>query len=301
MYNSEVKELFLNSLEGSYREGTIKQYKNLFNKSAETEEIFDRDIYEMNLEQCKQLLKSYSNRSVDMFEVYCSMLKTYKAWSIKEGYDPSLINFFGMLTVDDAWDYIDRRAISERVTSYEDLLSFEKLVFNPQDLVVLILPFIGVSIEEMLDLKVKDIHENYIQLPNRQIPIDSKIHNIINEAIEQEDYFVGNGAPSGRITSMTINKTDYVLRRCGQDRFDQPTKPLVKNRINRMKKYLGKNISITNLALSGKVYMAKEIIKQKSEITKDDWMSINERFGVTGDKIYEYWSVTKQRVMPYLN
>lgn len=306
MYNGRIKELFLDSLNGKYAKGTIKIYRNILNKSGEIEEIYNKDIANFNAEQCRQLLQSFSNRSREMFAVNRSCLETYESWAISNGHNETLINCFSNITIDNADEYIDHRAIAKKITTYDELLNFEKIVINPQDLLSLVCPFIGAygkEAKEIINLKVEDLHEDYIQLDNRKLPVDSRIHAIIQDAIDQDEYYVGNGEPDDyvRAPMRVINKTQYILRFVGSTKFEQGSYNLVKGRIDRLKKYCGNNISITNLILSGKVHMAKEIMKEKGEITKEDWMSINERFGITGDKILDYWTVTKEKVMPYLN
>lgn len=306
MYNADTKELFLNSLIGRYAEGTIIMYRRILNKAEETEEVYGVDIYDFNLEQCQQLLKSYSNRSKDMFAVNRSILETYSEWCIVEGYNPSRINYFSMITIDNADEYIDHNAIAKKVLTYEDLWELEKMIINPQDFMSLLCPYIGVygkEAKEMIELKVNDVYEDHIHLKNRDIPIDDLTYAMFQDAINQEEYFTENGEPSEntRITTRSINKTEYVIRVTGSTKFEQASYNLIKGRLDRLKKFCGSNLTLTNLMLSGKVHIAKEILKQKGEIMKEDWIEINKRFGATDEKALNYWTVTKERVNPYLN
>lgn len=305
MYNKNVKDMFFEEIKDRYAEGTIRIFETTLNKAAETEEILGKDIYEMNFEECKQLLKGYTNRSVDMFNGNRSRLETYKAWCVKEGYDPTLMNFFSMISVTDSDDYIDHLSINNRVISYEELLGFENEIENYQDFVYAVLPFIGVygkTAQEMIDLEVKDVYETHIELLNRQIPIDDKVYNILINAIEEKDYRLGNGLSTRtNDTERVINPTEWVLRTVGSKKYDKVNYPLVQSKMQRLQKYLGNNINITNLMLSGKVHFAKEILEEKGELTNKDWININKRFGYSDKGSVQYASVTKNRVMKYLD
>jgi hypothetical protein len=305
MYNESVKQMFLDSLKGRYTEGTIRLFEQMFKKSERTENMYKKDIYEMNLDECRQVLKSYSNRSVEMFSVNRSRLESYKAWAISEGYDSTLINFFSMLTIADAEEYIDLLAIEDKVISYEQLLEFENDIENYQDYIVLVLPFFAVYGKEAVEIrnfKISDLYPDYIQLETRKVPIDEKIYEIITKTINEEDYSVGNGDPGAgtKATEREINKTEYVVRYSGRTKSGQVNYQLVKGRVDRLKKYLGNNITITNLMLSGKVHVAKQILAEKGSIEKEDWVFINERFGVAPNKSLDYWTVTRARVSRYL-
>ena len=51
---------------------------------------------------------------------------------------------------------------------------------------------------------------------------------------------------------------------------------LIKNRVDRLKKYLG-DITLTKLYFSGQVHLAKQILKQKGKLEKEDWIYINKK------------------------
>ncbi|MGE5438044.1 MAG: hypothetical protein ACM3O3_12595 [Syntrophothermus sp.] len=303
MYNQCIKEEFISDLKGKYAAGTIRLYRQLFNKAEETEEVFNKDINEMNFKEARELLKGYPNRSVNMFLINCSMLRTYKSWCLARNIKIEIPNYFSFLNRKDADDYVRTQYIKKKVISYETLLNFEHELLNYQDYVLLVLAFVGVSGKESIEireLKVSDVHTNYIQLHNRIIKINEKIYSIIKNAINEDVYDAGNGISDAKATQRYIHKNEYVVRLSGVDKNEPVNCQLVKGRIDRMQNYIGNNITVTNIKLSGMVYLAKEIIKQKEIILKDDWIKINRVFGFNEINSVNYWSVTKQKCEPYI-
>jgi hypothetical protein len=302
MYNDKIKSLFFNSLKG-YAEGTIRNYKFILNKASETEKMLDKDIYNFTLEECDKLLKSYSNKSLNMVCVNKSCLESYIDFCIYQGHiSPFQPNFFKSLSRRDLNRYVDFNTINNKYISYDELRELEEQCVNGQDAVGVRLLFIGVKGEEcveLLNLRVKNIREDRIILPHREVMIDENSYSLIQEAINQKVYEKGNGEVNitSKSSHMVINQSEYVLRPSGSSKQGELNYNTFRVRINRVREYFGNPyINIRNIWFSGIIHMLKQIKNKNGVLTNQDYINIHKIYGYNEAYIYK----TIEEVEKYL-
>jgi hypothetical protein len=302
MFNTELKERFLKSLNG-YAEGTIKNYRYILAVASQKgEEIRNKDLYAFTFEECVDVLKSYNNKSLDMVMVNKSCLESYINYCIQEGYMPSRINYFSGLQRKDMINFVDQNAIKSKYITYKDLVELENQCVNAQDAVIFRLLFIGVRGEEcseLLNLLVNNIHPTYIQLPNRKIEIDDQTYTLIQDAINQKEYLVGNGEPSEKIKApqKVINISPYVLRPSGSTKSGQLGYQTFRMRVNRMKNYFGNPyINIRNVWFSGMIHKCKQIKQEKGFLEHQDYKVVMEIYGYSEGYMFK----VKEEVDKYI-
>lgn len=295
MYNVELKERFLSE----YIPNTAKNYRYILEKASDTEEFLDKDICNFNSSERDKLISSYSNRSRLAVDVVVSALRKYTDFCIASGLVPDRVNYFGTIGGTDLDDYIDQTAISNKYVTLEQLREMQDTCFNPQDAICPELPFLGIKGKEaceILNIKKTDIKEDRIILPDREIMISSKTYALIQDAIEQNIYFSGNGESDAISTERVMNDSEYLLKPSGKDKHDMTYSAYI-NRIARIKRYFNNPyITINNLWVSGMIHRLKAIKEEKGELNKEDYQQINVEFGFDA----KYWSQTKTRVDPHL-
>jgi hypothetical protein len=298
MYNEELKNRFLSQR----RPTTQKHLKYLLNRAELTEQVINKDIYEMSSSEVDSLIRSFSPKSRSTVDVIISAFRNYITWCIEQGYVPDRINYFDTIGGKDLEKYIDKMAAENKYITYEQLLEIENLCANAQDAAIPELPFIGIKGEEaaeMLNLKFSNVQRDKIILPDREIPISDRTYELIMDAYNQTEYLRNNGnvSESARSTIMHLNTSDFILKSSGKNKVGALTYPALLMRMARIKDYFDNPyITINNLWVSGQINLAKQIKEEKGELTKDDYIEINKRFGYAE----VYWSLTKQRIQDYI-
>jgi hypothetical protein len=316
MYNREFKERFLE--ESDIEPSTQKTYRFVLEKAEATELNLGKDIYAFTPYECDVLINSFSRRSTQMVSVIISVLKRYMDFCISNNQvEKDYFNYFSTISGQpDFKKYVDKTALENKFITFDGLLEIQKILRNAQDMVQVELLFCGVNGkegEELLNLKVKDviaekrtningvvkIESAKIILPNREIPITNRTHGIIVDAVDQTEYYKGNGECISDVKNetMPINRTEYVLRAGGSTKSGKLTYPTLQMRINRIKEFFGNPyLTLTSIWHSGMLYQLSQIKETKGDVTKEDYQKINKLFGY-GEN---YWYQSKVRFSPFL-
>jgi hypothetical protein len=302
MYNKDFKERFL--AESGILPSTQKTYRFMLDKAESTEQQLNKDIYEFTPYECDQLIFSFSRKSNLMVSVIIACFKRYMDFCINNNQvEKDYFNYFGTISgQEDVEKYVDKTAIENKFITFEGLLEIHKILFNDQDMAQIELIFCGVNGkegEELINLKVTDIKQDRIILPNREIPITSRTYGIIEAAIDQEEYWKGNGelSETTRGETMTINHTEYVLRPAGSTKSGKLTYATLQMRINRIKEFFGNPyITLTSIWHSGMLYHLSQIKENTGRVTNDDYRRINKLFGYSESYAHQ----SKVRFSPFL-
>lgn len=302
-YDQELKERFIIR---NTNKGTQKNYEFILRKAATSHEIIlKKGVYNFNMEELNSLIGSYSNRSIEMIASNVSCLRNYIAFAIQEGYTSTNINLLdGIGGKKFLEQFLDKNAGDNKYITFKQLIELENQCLNPQDAVIPELLFVGVKGEnyhELRNLKITDISEDEIILPDRIIPISARTYDLIKDAIEQVDYYRGNGEDLGmsKSKSFKIKKSEYVVRTGGSKKSESEINcNTLISRVNRIKYYFNNPyLNITNIWVSGVIHFAKEIMKENNrDLEKEDYEKIGERFGYHPT----HWTTIKTKIIDYL-
>lgn len=300
MFNEEFKNRFLN--ESTLSESTKSIYQYIFKKTEGTEEILQKDIYEMNPYECDQLIYVFPRKSIDVITVTISCLKRYVDFCKDNNYVKNFFNYFSNIQdMTSIRKYLDVTAMENKYITLEELRECQEYCENFQDKVIAELLFIGIKGEELIDLinlKVKDVSYDKIILPDREILINEKTYEVIKGAIDETTYSKVNFAMSNlRASELMINPTEYVLRTAGSKKFGQLNYNSLLMRIQRLKKLFGKPyLNASNIWMSGMLHKLKEIKNIKGELIREDYQEICVLFGFNPVD----WYKIKGRLEEYL-
>lgn len=299
MYNEKIKKRFLE--ENDLLENTRRTYGYILTKASEFEsEIVEggKNIYDMTPYECDQLINAFSRRSEGVIFVIITCLKQYVDFAkVNNLIENDAYNYFSTLTgIDTIRKYLDKTADENKYISYEQLIEMESYCLNAQDAVIPELLFVGIKgdeASELLELKQDCIFPDKIVLSDREIPISQRTYQLIQDAINQDEYHNGNGDTTGKAKTRPINDSDYVLKPAGTHLQGQITYAAFQARVIKIKNYFDNPyLSPTNIWTSGMIHVAKQIKEEKGELTREDYQYINKLFGIA----HAPWSQTKFRI-----
>lgn len=307
MYNKEVKESFLQYLidEEGYTDETVHVFRFVFYKSYDVEDILQKDMYDFNTGELKQVLLNANKSTVNSVRAFASMMKKYIDWAIRIGLTNSNINPMDMFTTKDYRECIDKSR--KLFISEGELIEIEDQLVNYQDKVILRLLFEGVNgyeVSELTNLKKYDVDYANKRLRlyddkngERFIAVSDRCLDIIERAIDEKKYYARNGDKTSAHGKSEYEylETDHVIKNVLTGR----TKGAADKNIIYRRMYMIKEIfdmphlTIKNIWRSGMIKMAVDLYKEEGELTNKQLDKIAEQFGLgkiinNGHETYNY-------------
>lgn len=305
LYNRELKMEFAQS---QYEESTVPILMFTFQKASEMEFNLNKDIYEFNREEIDELFLNFNCKTKQSIASKFSIIRYYLDFCISKGLVPSMFNIMSAFVGDEYYDkYINKVAAETQYIDRKTLDDIIEFCANAQDAVIIKLRYEGLTVEEMINLRIDDCKTNPITLRDndgnitREFLAEDSTMELIEEAIEQPDYLKGNGEPKPTTKSptMKLKKTDYVLRLSSRSVYEKIDRQVIAQRMRRIfELYDRPFLNVTNVWISGQIEMGKAILKEtgKEELTTQDYITINKRYGY-GE---QYWQQTKRRLKDYV-
>lgn len=307
MYNEEIKESFLQYLidEEGYTDETVHVFRFVFYKSYDIEDVLQKDMYDFNTNELKQVLINANRSTLNSVRSFASMMKKYIDWAIRTGLTNSNINPMDMFTTDDYGECVDRS--KKLFISEDELIKIENILTNYQDKIVLRLPFEGINgyeMSEMLNLKVYDVDytNKKIRLYDdkngeRFINVSDRCLEIIERAVNEKIYYPLNGekvSKHGRDMYEYFH-TDRIIKNVLSPRTKgDADKNTIYRRINSIKEIFDMPyLTIKNIWRSGMIKMAVDLYKEYGELTNEQLTKIGDKFGLgkivsNGYKTYNF-------------
>jgi integrase len=311
--DKELKQEFLDK----QMKGTRDTYAYVLKKADEFEQELQKAIYDFNFEERDELiLTKYKNKSKGVVQSTLSPLKQYINFCIGKHVVRHNQNRFDEIPVSDYEKYVNVQAQKNTYISKEECRELQKRIFNSQDKLILELLTWGIrgrteagnTHEELINLTIDDVDfENHILTVTnnddeiRIVRVDEYTIELIKEAIKQETYMCNNG--TGTIKVMPINDSEYIFRTPGKNKFGKVDQQLFTRRMQSFQEWLEKPyLTISNLWFSSIIDYAKKIKEEKGEVTREDYIRINEifRYGENREQQTLYWIKTRDLVEPYL-
>ena len=321
-----VKEEFLDSQIKSTR----AFYSYILQRADNYEYELGISIFNFNIEQRDELLLvKFKNKTIGAFQSNLSPLKKYVDFCIGKNLVRHFENRFGMILPKYYSDFINIQAMENSYIPKSEVRELEKQLINYQDKLIIELLSWGVrgrtekgnTLEEMINLKVIDIEwdQKKIYLTSndgelRELYVDDFTLDLLQKTINCGHYIFGNGLKSKKNDEgvyektekgFPINETEYVFRVPGKNKFGKIDHQLIANRIQRIQSWVNAPyLNISSLWTSAIIDAAKVIKDANGELTKKDYISLNERFqygsnekGLDGEK---YFQKTKDLINLYI-
>lgn len=299
LYNEEVKNRFLNDKYPN--EGTRKTYSSILKNVARFELEKNKDVYSFSYAEAVELLIGMKKKSFASLDVAHTIIMQYVNWAVEEKY--CSINPFALITKDDIKKYIHKVASQKSHFSREQMYQYCDQIYNYIDKSLVVLFFESAkgrpkgkhTFEELRNLKKTDLKPitNTVTLtwdkdPDKEKPtqrdiiIDSRSMAILLEASEEEEYHKLNGEAEGKMATMPLKDTEYLLRSLdvdngGEDRMSPAS---INTRFKGFRKFTdAKFINPTNTFQSGMIERCaikeKQIKEEEGrDMTSDDFKNI---------------------------
>ena len=307
---------------------TSKTNSYVLKQVDEYEEVVDKKVYNMNINELKELfLMKFANASLGSLTTNVSIIRNYVDFCISKGAVSHFENRLVFLTRKELRNLVNQQALKIKYISKEQLREYQNILCNEQDVALLEAFYIGIrgrakkeaTFEEVINLQIdvndpKFKNENFITLvrnngDKRVIQISDESKQILLDAYYQNVYVSNNGEEhqaTGRIKNTKINRYgDYVFCSPGANKCEKFMPSLISARIHRIQKWIGNTlISPYSLYMSGMINMAKELKEEKGQLTMDDYAKICERYDygvedeITGEYKY-YANILKDVVEQY--
>lgn len=270
LFNRDLKMEFATSL---YEETTIPVLLFTFQKTAEIEEMLNKDIYEFNREEIDELFLNFNSKTKQSVASKISMVKAYLDFCIDKGLVPPMYNIISAFTGEEYYEkYINQTAVETQFINREELDDMINFCANAQDAVIIKLRYEGLSLDEISNLRMSDCKDNPITLRDdknnitRRLNVGRSTLNLIEEAYSQQYYLKANGEPNVKSVSSptsVIKEGFYVVRPIIKSRFKKATKQMLTQRMKRIfYLYDRPYLNSTNVWISGQIEMGKNILKE---------------------------------------
>ena len=302
IYNEEIKMDFLKG----YEEDTAKTYQYALVKAADTERLFEKDLYDFSLADIRKVMFDINPNTINHAISIGSIFKTYINWAIENGYRMSNINPLDL--VQPSWyeQFIDKT--KKLYISEEELDYIISNLVNAQDAVILQLLFLGVrgyKSSEILNLKKDDIDwENGIlhlrddRKGERELvlPEESreKILRLLRQALNETEYQKRNGESKALNPILKLIESDHVVRNAVTRTEGSADEHLVYRRITTIKEIFNfPFINPINIERSGMIKLAKDIYLRDGKLENEQLKEVAKYFNIepriiNGKETYNY-------------
>ena len=305
MTNKNLKKRFLEQYPESTRQNM--EYVLFADIVKIMEEKKGKDLYEFNRDELLKLIGELNPSSYQAAATRLSFIRKYIKFAMINGYLTTGINFANLITPDNLKDVVNAYIIKLKYLTKEELKEIADGFDNAIDAVFVMLLYEGVkgeSLSEIVNLRKKDIdfENRIIKLTDknntiRYKKISQETINMINEALEQDKYFVVVENRSLRF-SRPMPSTDYVIRTVGNYVGPAKSRTLIA-RLRAAKKKIGNPyITPTSIWESGMINYAKKLKEKEGikELTTDHYKEISKWAG----RSEILWHNTKMLVLPYI-
>lgn len=316
MYNSELKNVFLNTIEN---DGTRDNIGYTFQKARTLEEEKGRDICYFNFDELGELWSSFRAKSFAAITTKVSIIVKYIDFCIDKGLADVNYNWAKMYFNEGGLrPYVSKVATNNRIIDKETLEDIIDFCANAQDAVIYALLFEGVkgrpiqenAFEEMRNLKMVDCDTNANNIILRQdngetrvIEVSDYTMNIIADAFNQQEYLRKNGESTAKLKELELIETGYVLKlgyigRNSDSSDDRVSHQVIFRRLKNIAKAYGNNfLTPTNIYMSGMVDYAQTLKAEKgTDLDNNDYIHICEKYNID----IKRWYKIKVEIKEYL-
>lgn len=294
LYQEHIKEQFLSQYNNK---NTIDTIKHIFIKSAETELLKEKDLFDFTIEEIEDMMRELNPKTTNSARTYGRFIRKYIEWSIEpKGYRRSNISLISSKHMSYFDNFIDR-SLKLLYTDEEISEMLEKLV-NYQDKVIVCLLFIGVAgdgLSEILNLTSDDIDfENRIlnlredDGDERPLEVSKEVIEIIEGALDKENihYLLKNGQSTGKKSRALLVDNDYVIKSTLTNNLVNPEKASKHLIFRRLSMMSDKDVldypylTASNIEKSGKIALAKDLYIERKTLGNDELKIIGDKFGM---------------------
>jgi hypothetical protein len=302
--------------------GTAKSIASVLKVVDEYEKINNKFVYDLSINEIDELFTMFKNSSFKSATKSLSIIRGYIDYCHSIGLVFHGENRFNSISSERLRNFVSLQALRNSYFSLTQLREYQKRLFNIQDQLLIELPYFGVrgrpqkgaTLEEIINLRYSPDHtnkkNNLIEVmkndgESRYVKVPDSTIELIEDVFTEEYYIGNNGVDDPSLNHRQTRKIkvnhieNYVFRIPGEGKSNKFNPTLLNSRISKIQKWVGNQyLTFNTLYQSGMVNMASEILKEKGELTKEDYLDICIRFEY-GKKPEDYWFNVKALVEQY--
>lgn len=289
-YNADIKEKYFQTIQNeATRETTIYAFK----KATNTENILNKDVFEMNIDELGYLVADMSASTVDSAYNYACRFEYYIDWATVNGYRKTNINPFS--GVEDRRKWAEKFVATRKKSLFtrDEILDMCEQLANYPDRALLLAIFEGISGEafsELLNLQTRNLKEIdekfYATLTNkdgeqRTIEISDKLFYYLHKADSAEIYYNKNGESESEKSSQSqFVDSPYIFKKLARGRKDGDIDAFyVRRKFQMFKELFGaKYLTAKEIENSGMLHMVHEFHQKNGVVTEENWEEIAEQY-----------------------
>lgn len=286
-YNAEIKERYFDTIEN---QATREITEYTFKKAKETEDAYEKDIYEMNKDQLGEVIKGLSASTLNSAYNYVFKLQYYMEWATKNGYRMTNLTPFDEIDDKKEWVKPFVAEYKQSLFTRQEILDMCGQLANDQDRAVLLGLFegiVGEGYSELLNLRRKDIkevsegvykatlHDKWGEI--RTIDITEELAECLFKADVQPKYYNKNGeSDSVKSSESILVESPYIFKKSARGKQEGKLDLFFVNRKFQMFKTLfgTKFLTTKEVVNSGILHMANELHQENGSLSEEDWEKI---------------------------
>ena len=297
-YNYEFKMKYV---ERNYKENTQRVVKALFRKTAKLEKANEKDLYDFNVKEMREVLKSLNATTIRSLQNHVSTIEQYVDYALARKVTESRFNYATEFDSKKKLEPLLHEDAENMIFDREEIMDLALHADNAQDGVILGLLYDGVShkneFEELINLTEEDIDfENQeINLQDRVVPVSTETMILIKDALKQDDVYVSINPEQDKIRNYKIANGNHVLR--GLRGKDKVKPQIISQRILRIANaYDYPFLNATTISYSGQLDYAKSLLNKYDLENVID--KVLRRFGVNVNSSSQFY--LKNRIEKFL-
>ena len=211
VYNQEIKERFLNSIE--LDQYPPRWWERIFEKSYLLESMYDKDLYSFTTPDIITFYKYLDVAALASLSVCNLNLIKYAQWAMNEFLISDGQNHFDEMDNALLATCINTRKINQSIFSYDKFIETLKKFYNAQDKYIFFCLFEGIkgkNYEDIANLTMQDIDEKNLLVhlsSGRDVYVSQEFIDICKEADKETVYYaLKNETKKKLVPSVTIYK-----------------------------------------------------------------------------------------------
>lgn len=296
---------YKNKFASEYPDQTRRVIMALFRKTAKYERLYEKDIFDFDLNELRDVIKSFKTKTIRSLQNQISTIERYIDFAQKDKDKKTVykVNFASALdSAEKLESLLDKEAEENMIFDRDEIMEMALNTDNAQDGVILGLLFDGVShkneFEELVNLTKQDFNfeDKLINLEDRTIPMSHETKMLVEDALDQDRKYVSISGETTR--NYTIAEGDHVLR--GLRGKNKVKGQIVSQRILRIAELFDyPYLNATTISYSGQLCYAKELINEQKMNMDEVIDEVLRRFSIPNNTSSQFY--LKTRIEKYLD
>ena len=293
LYNSEIKEEFLNNFDGT--DDTISTLYYTLKKASVSEKEAKKDLYEMTANELDTVFHTASRRTENSVRGFISNIMTYIKWATEQGYRSTNLPIYTAESIaSKASEYVCKTAAS--YYTQEDLMEYYKKINNRGDVMILQCIFEGIrgrGYSEIFNLKAKDLYKkddkyfvNLYDTEKGTERLDFEISEFLYELMLDVDTLTSVATVSNK--KVELVPSQYILKKTSKGNRgnllgEKLTTSYLNNKNIHYKEIFGSDdFKYKDVERSGVMHYLNELMKQKDTnvAETEEYIKISDRFSL---------------------